>query len=52
MAQHPADHGAVEMGGAVDFADHQATYSGFLTLLKYCVIGIAVVLALMAFFLA
>jgi aa3 type cytochrome c oxidase subunit IV len=52
MAQHAADHGAVEIGGIVDVADHQATYNGFLTLLKYCVIGIAVLLALMAFFLA
>ena len=51
MAQHAADHGAVEMGATVDFADHQATYSGFLNLLKYCASAIAVILILMAFFL-
>jgi hypothetical protein len=51
MAQHAADHGAVEMGATVEYADHQRTYQGFLTLLKYCMGAIAVVLILMAFFL-
>ena len=52
MAAHGADQGGVELGaGTVDFADHERTYLGFLSLLKYSTAAIAVILILMAFFL-
>jgi len=53
MADHAADHGAVEigMGATVNVADHQHTYRGFLRLLKYCMGAVAIILILMAFFL-
>ena len=51
MAEHASGHGAVEMGATVDYRDHQQTYQGFLSLLKYCMAGIVVILVLMAFFL-
>jgi len=51
MAAH--SDGGVEIGVAasVDYADHQRTYRGFLTLLKYSMAGITILLVLMAFFL-
>ena len=51
MAEHAADHGAVEMGGVVDYADHLHTYDGFLKLLRNALVAIVVILVLMAFFL-
>jgi len=53
MAAHGADHGGVEIGTAasVDFAAHEKTYRGFLTLLKYSTAAIVVLLVLMAIFL-
>jgi len=52
MAAH-ADHGGVDLGtpGVVDYADHKRTYLGFLALLKWSTLSIAVILILMAFFL-
>jgi len=52
MPDHAAS-GSVELGagGAVDVDAHRATYAGFLKLLKYCAIGSAVILILMAIFL-
>jgi hypothetical protein len=51
MAAH--SDGGVEIGlaASVDYADRERTYVGFLTLLKYSTIGIAIVLILMAIFL-
>jgi hypothetical protein len=51
MADHAAGHGAVELGGVAELADHQYTYNGFLTLVKYGTAAVAVILILMAFFL-
>jgi hypothetical protein len=50
MAAH--SDGGVEIGVAasVDYADHERTYRGFLTLLKYSMTGIIVVLVLLAIF--
>jgi hypothetical protein len=44
--------GGVEIGVAtsVDFAAHERTYRGFLTLLKYSTAGIVLVLVLLAIF--
>jgi hypothetical protein len=50
MADHAAQ-GAVELGGIVDVADHERTYRGFLTLVKYGTSAVAIILLLMAFFL-
>lgn len=50
MAEHASDHGAVEMGGTVELADHQRTYGGFLTLLKWSTVAIAVIVALLFLF--
>ncbi len=52
MAAH-AEQG-VELGSDEPFNDydaHRKTYMGFLTLLKWCMGGIIIILALMAFFL-
>jgi len=51
MAAH--SDGGVEIGVAasVDYADHERTYRGFLTLLKYSMTGITILLVVMAFFL-
>jgi hypothetical protein len=52
MTDH-ADHGGVELGagGIVDMKAHERTYSGFLNLLKYSLVGSFIILILMAFFL-
>jgi hypothetical protein len=51
MAAH--SEGGVEIGVAtsVDFAAHERTYQGFLSLLKYSSAGIVAILILMAVFL-
>ena len=53
MAAHSADHGGVEIGAAasVDYGARQQTYRGFLSLLKYSALAIAIILILMAIFL-
>jgi hypothetical protein len=51
MAEHAADHGAVEIGAVANYADHQHTYRSFLQIAKYVSGAIAVLLILMAFFL-
>ena len=50
MADHAA-HGAVEIGGVAEDADHLHTYASFLKLAKYATGAIALLLILMAFFL-
>lgn len=40
-----------EQHSAMDYAEHERTYEGFLALTKWVVIGCVVILALMAFFL-
>jgi hypothetical protein len=47
-----ADHAqsAVELGGIVDVADHERTYNGFLTLVKWGTIAVAVLVALLFIF--
>jgi hypothetical protein len=52
MPEHAARAG-VEHGvaGVVDVDAHRQTYAGFLILLKYCAIGSAIILILMAIFL-
>lgn len=48
MADHtPA--GPVELGADMDYAEHDRTYSGFLTLAKYGSLVIIALLAAMAF---
>jgi hypothetical protein len=51
MAAHGSAGVELGTGVTVDFAAHERTYRGFLTLLKYCTAGIAALLILMAFFL-
>ncbi len=48
-----AEHGATEVGTAtaIDVANYERTYRGFLRLVKYCVAAVAIVLILMAIFL-
>ena len=48
-----ADHGEVAYSTADgnDYPAHEATYEGFLMLVKYGTAGIVVILILMAFFL-
>jgi hypothetical protein len=48
-----AEHGAVEYATASgnDYAAHEATYEGFLALVKWGVITVVIVLILMAYFL-
>jgi hypothetical protein len=50
MAEH---HGTVTYATATgnDYAAHEATYRGFLALVKYGTLAIVVILILMAFFL-
>ena len=44
-----ADHAqsAVELGGIVDVADHERTYNGFLALVKWGTIAVAILVALL-----
>lgn len=35
----------------MDYAEHERTYSGFMALMKWVVIGLVVLLALMGYFL-
>jgi hypothetical protein len=48
-----ADHGEVEYATATgnDYAAHEATYRGFLTLLKVGIVVVAAIVILMAIFL-
>jgi hypothetical protein len=48
-----ADHGEVAYTTADgnDYPAHEQTYEGFITLVKYGTITIAIILALMAYFL-
>jgi hypothetical protein len=48
-----ADHGKVEYATAAgnDYPAHEQTYRTFVTLVKWHVIGLVILLALMAFFL-
>lgn len=48
-----ADHGALELEPATgnDYAQHEATYHGFVRLTKWSVGGCVIVLVLMAIFL-
>ena len=48
-----ADHGEVAYTTADgnDYAAHEATYLGFLTLVKYGTIAVIIIVALMAIFL-
>lgn len=43
-------HGEHQMGG-MDISEHRQTYAGFMKATKYSSIAIAILLALMAFFL-
>lgn len=48
-----ADHGTVTYATATgnDYAAHEATYRGFITLVKWGTISVVVLLVLMAYFL-
>ena len=48
-----ADHGEVEYATATgnDYAAHEATYHGFITLVKVSLTVVVVILVLMAYFL-
>lgn len=45
------DHAHPAAQSDPDFAEHERTYQGFLQLVKYTVIGVSALLALLAFFL-
>jgi hypothetical protein len=49
-----AEHGEIAYSTADgnDYAAHEATYVGFINLVKYGSLGVAVIVILMAFFLA
>lgn len=49
MAHHNEDH-TVELGAAMDYAEHTSTYSRFVTLAKWGAIVCMALLAAMAFF--
>ena len=48
-----ADHSEVAYTTAdgMDYPAHEATYEGFIKLVKFGTIGVAIILALMAYFL-
>lgn len=48
MADH-APTGPVELGADMDYAEHEKTYNGFLTLAKYGSLVCAAILLAMAF---
>ena len=48
MADHTPS-GPLEMGAKMDYAEHDRTYSGFLTLAKYSSLACLALLAAMAF---
>lgn len=48
MADH-APSGPVETGAAMDYAEHEKTYSGFIALAKYGALACAALLIAMAF---
>ncbi|MGJ4927045.1 aa3-type cytochrome c oxidase subunit IV [Bradyrhizobium sp. HKCCYLS2038] len=49
-----ADHGQIAYSTADgnDYAAHEATYEGFIALVKYGTIGVGLIVILMAIFLA
>lgn len=49
MADH-APAGPVELGGEMDYAEHDRTYNGFLALAKYGTLFCVALLIAMAFF--
>lgn len=49
MADH-APAGPVEIGGEMDYAEHEKTYGGFLALAKYGTLFCVALLIAMAFF--
>jgi hypothetical protein len=49
MAHH--DHTSSEGHPAMDYAEHERTYAGFVNLFKWGTISCVVLLSLMAFFL-
>lgn len=48
MADHAAG-GAVELGGKMDYAEHERTYAGFLALAKYGTLALVALMLAMAF---
>ena len=48
MAEHPPT-GPLEMGARMDYAEHDRTYNGFLTLAKYGALHCLALLIAMAF---
>ena len=55
MAHHPAgtapllhDEGHMT---SMDYSEHERTYAGFTKLVKWSIVGLAILLALMGFFL-
>ena len=46
-----ADHSTTEHETAMDYAQHEATYVGFITATKYVTAAVVVLLILMAMFL-
>jgi hypothetical protein len=50
MARKPAAAAAQELPPAMDYAQHNATYSGFMAFIKWSIVSLAfIVLALYAF---
>ncbi|PYE86295.1 aa3-type cytochrome c oxidase subunit IV [Phyllobacterium leguminum] len=48
MAKHHKT-GAAELGAPMDYAEHEKTYSGFLSVAKWGTVAVIAILAAMAF---
>lgn len=49
MAENHEDAGPLEVGAAMDYAEHDKTYAGFLNLAKYGTLACVALMAAMAF---
>jgi Bacterial aa3 type cytochrome c oxidase subunit IV len=49
MADHHENTGPLEVGAAMDYAEHDKTYEGFVNLAKYGTLACVTLMAAMAF---
>lgn len=49
MSDHHEDTGPLEVGAAMDYAEHDKTYAGFVNLAKYGTLACVSLMAAMAF---
>ena len=47
--QHPAHHTEPQLESPMDYAQHEATYNGFLVAVKWISIGLAVAVVVLYF---